>query len=328
MFGKTFDVRVHLRGGRFGAKRFEEMLLEDHLEALIRVLRSMGADVAGGPVINEADIVVDIEVQSRKCPPVPRRYCIQLENQYIWPANTHDALREYQRLVTWDRSLIGPEVTYVFPPIVSRPLRHVEFRDRHIFAAIIATNRAENAAASSELYSERVRLIREFERRPELSFELWGRGWHLPPQPPGLVFSGLYKALRKLPFDFANLRNYQGMCANKDDVLERVKFNFCFENASGLFGYVTEKIFDSLIAGCVPVYAGAEDIYDYVPSECFVKFDRGCSFDDLKSRLELFGEEDYNKFNLARIEFLNEIALNRHSIEAFAISASRAILAP
>lgn len=29
--------------------------------------------------------------------------------------------------------------------------------------------------------------------------------------------------------------------------------------------YVTEKLYDGLVAGCVPIYLGAPNIYDYIP---------------------------------------------------------------
>ena len=35
-------------------------------------------------------------------------------------------------------------------------------------------------------------------------------------------------------------------------------------------GYITEKIFDSFMSGCIPVYWGANDILDYIPDGCFI----------------------------------------------------------
>jgi hypothetical protein len=42
---------------------------------------------------------------------------------------------------------------------------------------------------------------------------------------------------------------------NKDAYLRQYKFNICPENARGQ-GYVTEKLFQSLQAGCIPIYNG------------------------------------------------------------------------
>lgn len=45
---------------------------------------------------------------------------------------------------------------------------------------------------------------------------------------------------------------------NKLDYLRQFKFNLCPENSNNE-GYVTEKIFDALTAGCIPIYWGANN---------------------------------------------------------------------
>ena len=37
-----------------------------------------------------------------------------------------------------------------------------------------------------------------------------------------------------------------------------------------VLGYITEKIFDSFAAWCVPVYWGASNVTDYIPEGCFI----------------------------------------------------------
>jgi len=55
----------------------------------------------------------------------------------------------------------------------------------------------------------------------------------------------------------------------KHDVYSRYEFALCFENMA-MSGYITEKIFDALFSGCIPIYWGAPDISNYIPSDCFV----------------------------------------------------------
>lgn len=56
----------------------------------------------------------------------------------------------------------------------------------------------------------------------------------------------------------------------KLDTISRYKFTIAFENAIAR-DYVTEKFYDPLIAGSVPVYLGAPNIADFAPGEnCFV----------------------------------------------------------
>ncbi|MQL93495.1 hypothetical protein Taro_026137 [Colocasia esculenta] len=52
---------------------------------------------------------------------------------------------------------------------------------------------------------------------------------------------------------------------NKVETLKRYKFSLAFEN-SNEEDYVTEKFFQSLVAGAVPVVVGAPNIQDFAPS--------------------------------------------------------------
>lgn len=45
---------------------------------------------------------------------------------------------------------------------------------------------------------------------------------------------------------------------NKIEYLRQFKFNLCLENSDNN-GYVTEKIFDAIKAGCIPIYWGSEN---------------------------------------------------------------------
>lgn len=57
---------------------------------------------------------------------------------------------------------------------------------------------------------------------------------------------------------------------SKMELIERYKFTLAFENAIGR-DYVTEKFFDPLVRGSVPVYLGAPNIEDFAPGEhCFI----------------------------------------------------------
>jgi hypothetical protein len=57
---------------------------------------------------------------------------------------------------------------------------------------------------------------------------------------------------------------------SKLEVIGGYKLNLAFEN-SRAHDYVTEKFFDPLVAGSVPVYLGAPNVADFAPGErCFV----------------------------------------------------------
>lgn len=62
---------------------------------------------------------------------------------------------------------------------------------------------------------------------------------------------------------------YKGKCASKFEVLQNYEFCLCFENMR-MDGYITEKLFDCLYAGTIPLYMGAPDILEYIPADVFV----------------------------------------------------------
>ena len=55
-----------------------------------------------------------------------------------------------------------------------------------------------------------------------------------------------------------------------------------------------KKIFDSMFSGCVPVYWGAKNIGEYVPSDCFI--DRR-DFKNHSALLDFLKAVDANQFN-------------------------------
>lgn len=96
----------------------------------------------------------------------------------------------------------------------------------------------------NELYSERERVAIFFAKSDEL--DLYGRFWDGFP-------------------------NWKGFLSNdKISLLKNYKFCFCYENMRNQLGYITERIFDAMFGGSVPIYWGADNITDYVPKECFV----------------------------------------------------------
>jgi hypothetical protein len=66
----------------------------------------------------------------------------------------------------------------------------------------------------------------------------------------------------------ASIKSYRGECALKWQTLKDYKFNLVIENSVEDW-YISEKIFDSLICGCFPIYHGSSKVFDLLPSDCF-----------------------------------------------------------
>ncbi|XP_047337462.1 putative fucosyltransferase-like protein [Impatiens glandulifera] len=78
-----------------------------------------------------------------------------------------------------------------------------------------------------------------------------------------LALEGLEKSGMKIDSYGACHRNRNGK-VNKVETLKRYKFSFSFEN-SNEEDYVTEKFFQSLVAGSIPVVVGAPNIEEFSP---------------------------------------------------------------
>lgn len=114
------------------------------------------------------------------------------------------------------------------------------------------------SARKCELATARLQAFAHFGRNPD--FALFGPGWSnlsRMPQPVRDVLKGQFAARHPQP------------CGDKTRVLSQFKFALCYENCR-FPGYVTEKIFDGLAAGSIPVYFGAPDIADFCPPDCYV----------------------------------------------------------
>ena len=148
-----------------------------------------------------------------------------------------------------------------------------------------------------ELYSERVRAIKWFEENHPDDFDLYGVGWDC------YRFDGprLVRALNKLPalpklvakVCRQKFNSYKGVVADKKEIMSRYYFSICYENARDIPGYITEKLFDSFFAGCVPIYWGASNVLDYVPENCFIDKRRFTSYSELYKYISTIRESEF-----------------------------------
>ena len=90
---------------------------------------------------------------------------------------------------------------------------------------------------------------------------------------------------------------------------------------------MSEKIFECLQSGCVPLYTGCDNITDYIPKECFIFVDLNTTPYELKSRLELITRGEWIDYVTAGQKFLASSAFyNVFSSNAFANTLMRHIL--
>lgn len=180
--------------------------------------------------------------------------------------------------------------TFNFPKQVPRD----NFRNKKSLCLISANKRSKH---SSELYSKRVEVVRWYEKNYPDNFDLYGIGWQNPKKVMAswfrrkLLHHGPWSKFFAPPF-----RSYKGVVESKIKTLRNYKFSICFENVKDIPGYITEKIFDSMFAGCIPIYLGAKNIQDYIPEECFIDYRRFSSIAHMHEYLTNMELNRYNKY--------------------------------
>jgi hypothetical protein len=137
-------------------------------------------------------------------------------------------------------------------------------------------NGCKSGNHDDELYSQRLNVVKFFEKQKGKDFDFYGRGW-----------------------DSKKYKNYCGAIptiSGKGPILGQYRFCFCFENIKNVPGYITEKILDCLNAGCVPIYWGAPNIDRYIPRDCYLLREDFGSWQGLYDCIRTMPEETYQRY--------------------------------
>jgi hypothetical protein len=198
---------------------------------------------------------------------------ILFEPPTVMPELYTSAFSSYcDEVLTWDDSLVDNKKFFKYHYAVLQDMikNKIPFQRKKMFTMMCGN---KTSLHPKELYSERLKVIHYFEKQKNNDFEFYGPGW-----------------------DQLGFRSYRGIASDKLSTLNRYRFNICYENMKGVQGYITEKIFDSFAAGCVPVYWGASNVTDYIPRNCFIRRKDFSSFDALVKHLRNMQEPEYNRY--------------------------------
>lgn len=310
-------------GANFGGWYFPFQHLRDEFRAAGIELSTADMNV-GRKVLFE----LHINVQRRRV--AAPMYCYDYEHPHVRAINgSASLLARYRQVYTWNEALIdGRHVHRLEIPNDLTPRPVLPFAERGLFCVMVAKNKEMRRPSDISLYQDRLRLVRGFERHAPELFSLYGKAWDVPPVQPG--FSGrlikLYQQWRHRRSGTRPFPSWRGTVASKDDVLRQAKFSICYENLRGGAGYITEKLFDSMINGCVPVYAGASDIASHVPFDCFIDGDRFTEVAELIDHLRGIDEAEYTLRQRAMQSFLGSEAGRRHDQDHFCRTLAAGIL--
>ncbi|MFY4818020.1 glycosyltransferase family 10 domain-containing protein [Aliarcobacter butzleri] len=277
---------------------------------LKKELQKYGFDLSTNDIniIEESEIIFyfDMPKTLPNIDKIKNSFLILVESELIRPDNYHLEKHKYfNKIFTWHDELVDDKkyfklnFSHLFPKSINKDLSK-----KQKLCTLIAGNK--RLTHPLELYSKRIEAIRWFEKNHPQDFDLYGVGWDK------YRFSGpiLIRAFNRVPFLpklFAKLTgqnypSYKGMVENKKETMEKYKFSICYENAKDIPGYITEKIFDSFFAGCIPIYWGANNILEYIPKECFIDFRDFDSYNELYKFIRNMNDNDYMNY-LENIEY-------------------------
>lgn len=230
-------------------------------------------------IISWADLTDDIvnkikEYDSRKCilltfePPVvdPRFYNPELKKTFGSIFTMIDDIVDNQ---VYFKLLTAPMRTTLIDCVPG-------FSDKKL-CVLINSNKLYKG--TGELYTERRKAISFFWNSNE--FDLYGHLWEGVPRWKGIVNG-----------------------EEKLNVLKQYKFCICFENMTKQRGYISEKINEVFVSGCVPIYYGATNICDYVPPECFIDFRNFNSYQQLYQFMKTMNQKTYETYLSAAEKYL------------------------
>lgn len=252
---------------------------------------------------------------------------IDLAFRRVFSYSTEEALGPFLR---------GPVrlTHFLWPQAFDEVHREVwERRDRR-FLVMVNANKVTRIKIN-ELYTERLQAIEFFNRHREI--DLYGLGWDGPPLRLGRRLPRVAQRLersvmmrwesRRPPSDpqrVAVAQAYRGPTSDKAATLGGYTFALCFEN-SMLEGWITEKIFDCLYAGTIPIYWGAPDVARWIPPECFVDMRRFDRYEELRQFLHSLTPGEIDAYRVAARDFLGSERFRPFAKQTFAELVGRLV---
>ena len=288
VFGDLFDTSVKIGNAQISCYRLQQAL-QKRGHTVKQCLSIKNLDDPDSIIFFDlSDDVFNLSAYEKE-----KAILFLWEPPSVKPVNYDTQYHHYfSKIFTWNDSLVDNKKYFKFhyPQPELKMIDNIIDFDQKKLCTLIACYKG--SSHSCELYSERVNTINFFNRYYLNEFDLYGIGW---PQ----------------------IGCYKGEVDSKIECLKFYKFCICYENAH-FPGYVTEKIFDCFVAGCVPVYWGADNIDKYVPQNCFIDRRNFATHEQLYDFLVTMPREAYQ-------EYVENIRVYLHSQMAHKFSSDHFI---
>jgi hypothetical protein len=258
------------------------------------------------------DTVFKLALKSNK-----PKYLIVLESKICAKPKSHDKenYKYFDKVFTWDDEVVdgGKYIKLCYSFKIPDNLNIVDIKKEKLCTLISANKYTAHAL---ELYTERIKAIKWFEKNHLEDFDLYGYEWDL------YLFKGIFAKLNRFKFLRKLLpgqyHSYKGSISSKKEVMKKYKFAICYENAKDSKGYITEKIYDCFFSGCVPVYLGASNVTDYIPENTFIDKRKYENYESLYQLMKHMTASEYAGYLQNIAGFIKSDRFNQFSADHYA----------
>ncbi len=229
--------------------------------------------------------------------------------------------QRFAKAFAWDRRIADqPNGVWLMVPNEIKLFDFASYFKRDIFSCLINANKRFPIYSEDDLYEERFSVIDWYQRNAPQDFSLYGYGWDKPKSAfttkEKLIRRG--KRLASQLFGYRPFPSYKGIVIDKGDVYKNSKFAYCYENTKNLENYITEKIFDAMMYGSVPIYWGAHNVLDFIPKTCFIDRREFDGQESLHDYLKGMAPEVYQTYQNSIYDFLRSDKILPFKAETYA----------
>lgn len=275
------------------------------------LLLRRGWDVATHDLVNSREVDVWLHLNAMGAIPASapkqRTVALILEPEVIapiWYRQMRAGEVDVARLLlpTFEAERFDDQVGFIpFPVSVPAHAPHKEERDQEI--VMVNARKHVRGFRRLELYSKREQVAAWLARRGAI--DIYGPGWDRRRR---LSRPGHERALRR-----AN----HGPVHSKFTAFNRARFALTFENCRTP-GYRSEKMFDAMAVGAIPIYFGDPTIAQDTPSQTYIDYSRLSGPAELLDTIRAMPESEMNLRRSAISDFLASPTFSKHQTLSFA----------
>jgi alpha(1,3/1,4) fucosyltransferase len=239
------------------------------------------------------------------------KYLLLLEAEAVMPEMwSEEVYSKFDKIFTWNDNLVDNKKFFKVNCPGFDPFKNpVKFSNNTQFKKSFCVTTVSNKNSNHKLstYNKRLEAIRWFEKFHPEKLDFYGWDWDK------YVFSGpkIFRFLNRFPFIQKILAKkfkiYKGPIeGSKIPIYQNYRFSLCFENTLNSPGYITEKIFDSFFAGCIPIYLGGKNLIEkHIPTNTFINYEDFSNLEEMYDFLMNLDEERQLEYIQNIENFLN-----------------------